>query len=237
MKKIFILIVLVLSTFFISACSFLDDLLDQVQLPFDQAVAKYSGQKAFSYSSKYETYLHFYYANDNISVVIDSSLDAVYIQASKNAIELFDSLEFISISWIIKNPDEINWGDEDGSNFDIVIISHYRSSERTICSDEDDENDDGVLGCNVFWFSEKGEIFASEIYFNLDAIPEDTDPLVIEAIAIHELGHTFGLDDLYQDSLEGHSIMYYQIDLDFPAVLTLTDWDKSNLAWMYNKKE
>ena len=61
----------------------------------------------------------------------------------------------------------------------------------------------------------------------------------MKAVAVHELAHSFGLDDLGQDSLEGVSIMYYQMDIDDAQLIigTLTSWDIANLEWFYKKED
>jgi len=224
MKKILKFLLIIVFTLTIAGCDFL---FEEEQFPYEEALSRNSGKRAFEYAN--DNYLYFIHAKDNIQVTIDSSLGADYIEASKIAIELYNSLPGITIGWKVVHPSLIIWG---GVNYDLVIISHYRSSDKNICSDDDSL----TLACNTFWFDSDGGIYASEILFNLDVIDEDADILIITAIAIHELGHTFGLKDIYQDSLAEHTIMYYQIDTDFPVIITLTELDKSNLAWRYKKE-
>jgi predicted Zn-dependent protease len=64
---------------------------------------------------------------------------------------------------------------------------------------------------------------------------DDASPELKEHVALHELGHSFGLDDLYDAILERYSIMYYASS---NIILTdLTEFDILNLEWMYKNKE
>ena len=64
---------------------------------------------------------------------------------------------------------------------------------------------------------------------------DDMSAEMKEHVALHELGHTFGLDDLIDDILEPYSIMYYM--LGDVILVDLTEFDKMNLEWMYVNKE
>jgi hypothetical protein len=168
-----------------------------------------------------------FYDPMDVDVYIDSTMDQDIIDMTIEAIMKYDELEFITIEYYIVNvmPEDYE-----------VWFSTYRDEDEDYCSDDDSE----VVACNSFWY-EGGMIFQSEIMFNLNIFdaykedyPEDYLDLFL-AVALHEFGHTFGLDDLYSDYFKTRSIMYYQDD---GGMFTeLLPYDIQMLEDMYKSKE
>jgi hypothetical protein len=252
MRKTALLAITILIILVMSACSSYtyyvperdeDSTTDQISVKalFDE----YGGTWAYSWDEDTFEDLWFYYYNDNINVCIDSTMHQSYINASILAVEEFDSLEYISISWemsddpatlnIIEPCSYIYDSDLDMDIYDnYIIFTIYSGSEEPFCSDIPGGDDD-TLGCNSSWYDDNdGGINNSTIKFNVDLMDNASDELK-EHVALHELGHSFGLDDLYDDILEEYSIMYYAAG---NIILTdLTEFDRMNLEWMYKNKE
>jgi hypothetical protein len=194
------------------------------EVPYFTNVAEakeyYGGERSFIVDGANVLYFGAY--ADNVSVCIDGTMGEELVDISIIAVNEYDALEYISLTYHV---------DEDGCDYEleIVYITAYRDSEIDVCSDDDSD----VLGCNVFEYDlPSGNITSSGIYYNLDLF-DNIDYDVKLHTAVHELGHTFGLLDLEEPLLEPVSIMYYSMG---EIVLTsLTEWDKSNLAWMYDR--
>jgi len=242
MKKILLIITILLSILVLSACGeytyYIPDREKSVQELFNE----YGRTWAYSWDEDTFEILWFYYYADNISACIDSTMDQSYIDSSILAIEEFDSLDYISITYHMSDdpltPDvvescPISLEDEDKYE-DIIVFTVYSGSVDPFCSGIPG-GDDNTLACNWFFYDETdGAIGNSIIKFNTDLLDE-LDAETKEHIALHELGHTFGLDDLYDDILERYSIMYYASkDIILPD---LTEFDLMNLEWMYKNKE
>ena len=154
-------------------------------------------------------------------------MDQSYIDAAILAVEEFDSLEYIEITYHLSD-------ETCDMDTEIIIFTIYSGSEEPFCSDEPGGDDD-TLGCNSSWYDDvDGSIGSSTIKFNTDLM-DDMSAEMKEHVALHELGHTFGLDDLIDDILEPYSIMYYM--LGDVILVDLTEFDKMNLEWMYVNKE
>jgi hypothetical protein len=210
-----------LLTLTLASCDYMLDIYDEYSITtVAEAKEYYGGERSFIVDGT--TLLYFGAYDDNVSVCIDGTMGEELINISIIAVEEYDALEYISLTYHV---------DEDGCDYEseIVYITSYRDSVTDVCSDDDSD----VLGCNVFEYeSSTGIITNSGIYFNLDLF-DDLEYEVKLHTAVHELGHTFGLIDLEEPLLEPVSIMYYSMG---EIVLTsLTEWDKANLAWMYNR--
>lgn len=124
-----------------------------------------------------------------------------------------------------------------------VMVSWYSGNDVCICSNDGD--DSFTYGCNSYWYNFTGEIVDSVIMYNIDLMDE-LDEEGLEHIALHEMTHLFGLDDLggpnaddydspSDDILEEYSIMFWSTgDITLPD---LTEFDLYNLAWMYDTEE
>jgi predicted small lipoprotein YifL len=251
MKKIILLIIAVLAVSTLTACGGYSyyiperetttDEIEEVEV--QQLFDEYGGTWAYSWDEDTYQDLWFYYYNDNISVCIDSTMDQSYIDASILAVEEFDALEYISITWHMSDDPQttdvvescpFTIEDEEEVYEAYIVFTVYSGSEEPFCS-ETPGGDDDTLGCNSSWYDDTdGSIGYSIIKFNSD-LTDDASAELKEHVALHELGHSFGLDDLYDDILEPYSVMYWQLgDI---ILVDLTEFDKMNLEWMYVNKE
>jgi hypothetical protein len=87
---------------------------------------------------------------------------------------------------------------------------------------------------NKVWISQ-GELFKSTITYYTVSM----DKLTLDGkkhVAIHEMGHTLGLDDLKTPDLRPYSVMYYAYGKR--SKYTFSDYqafDKENIAWKYGE--
>jgi hypothetical protein len=221
MKKIKLLATALLSLTLASCGDFLLELIDETPQisTITEAKEYYYGARAFSKEGSKLLYFGDY--DKGVSVCIDPNMGEELIDITILAVQEYDSLDYISLNYHI--------GEEGCSSLEVVKVTTYRDTEIDICSDDDKE----VIGCNEYYYQQStGSIVSSTIYYNLNIFDEVSYEEKLHT-AVHELGHTFGLTDLYEELLESVSIMYYSLG---EIVLTsLTEWDKSNLAWMYDR--
>lgn len=142
----------------------------------------------------------------DVDVLIDSTMDQEIIDATVQAIAKYGELDFIDVSYelVAEAPQEYE-----------VYFSVYRDEDIDYCSDDDS----GVVACNSFYYDTgTNEIYTSQIMFNLNAFDSYKEQFPEEyldyylAVALHEFGHTFGLEDLYSEHYRETSIMYYADD-------------------------
>lgn len=221
--------------FIVIALSGCDMLLEELEQEFDEeytedvdpiseqdAIDYYGGTYAFMQEDGYT--LYFPWDDSNILVCIDSNLPEDYITASIMAVEEFDALDFITLSYEMSDdPDtEVIEGcsftiDEDGYEVsDYNIVYSYYVEENDNLAYNEYEAMDGIIYFSLITFN----------LYNLDG----EDFALLEHVALHELGHTFGLDDLYLEELGEHSIMYNNDEYSSPDLLP---YDLYNLEWMY----
>jgi len=100
-----------------------------------------------------------------------------------------------------------------------------------------DHPDSNVIGVTSIWFTRKGKkIVEFDMLFNTDFEWGDAeiDPLVMDLknIAIHELGHSVGLDDIYSTTCD-HVTMYGYSDYGEISKRSLEQPDITGLQAMY----
>jgi predicted Zn-dependent protease with MMP-like domain len=248
MKKLLSIIMLTILSISISACDFSDDFwqdlydgLDSIadledlpeQVSREEAMRMHELGGAYIYWEDVMLYMD---TSETIKVGIDDDMKQDFITASVFAIEELNKIDGIYMEYYMVDDinDLLSDRDEpdDFTLYKILITEYY-----------DDNEDDNTLAYNAFWFDQfntgSGEIFQSTIRYNLYYMNE-MDLNYIKAIATHELAHSFGLDDLYQHSLDRVTLMYYQIDVSGETILligTLTGWDIANLEWFYKKED
>ena len=205
--------------------------LDEEPLTEQEAIDTYGGSYGFIWDDYGDTF-YFPYDDSNIIVCIDSNLSEDLITAVIMAVEEFDALEYISLTYELSDDldtDIIEGCSLEAEVYDhIIIFTSYRDTEVDWCSD----NDEDVLGCNVYDIDGL-QIISSVIYFNLNLL-EGEDFSLLEHVALHELGHTFGLDDLYVEELGQYTIMYNNTE---HTPVDLLPYDLYNLEWMYNTND
>jgi len=186
----------------------------------NEAKEYYYGENAFIKDGSKVLYFGDY--NKGVSVCIDGTMGEELVNITILAVNEYDSLSYISLKYHVS---EVGCD----TDVEVIYVTTYRDTETDVCSDDDSD----VIGCNSFFYNTStGEIANSGIYYNLNIFDTVSYEVKLHT-AVHELGHTFGLVDLYEKLLEPVSIMYYSMG---DIVLTsLTSWDKSNLAWMYNR--
>lgn len=150
---------------------------------------------------------------------IDSNMDQVYIDAALAAVEEFDNLDFIHITYNMTYSPQVYQ----------FYFSYYSDEVVDICSEDDSD----VVACNTMEYIDN-QVYTAGIYFNINVLPY-LDEEWYPNIAIHELGHTFGLIDLYDAEDEELSIMYYNAeDIILPG---LTEFDIENLRQVYGDED
>ena len=224
MKKLVMYLVIMI-TVLLSGCELTDT--DDGSITTEQAIELYGG--SYAYVEENWQYLAFPGDDSNMLVCIDSFLSEDYVSAVILAVEEFDALDFISLSWEMSDdPDTddiveacaFTLDDQGYEVYDNSIVYTYYYE------------DDGMLGYNEYDFL-NGDLYNSVIYFNLTLL--EGEPFsMLEHVALHELGHTFGLDDLVEEALGEHSIMYSTDDYVSPDLLP---YDIYNLEWMYDTND
>jgi hypothetical protein len=221
MKNIRLLATALLGLALSSCGDFVFDIIEETSQVDTIAEAKeyYYGAKAFIEEGS--NLLYFGDHDEGVSVCIDSGMGEELVGITILAVQEYDALDYISLNYHL--------GEDGCGDSEVIRVTTYRDTEIDICSD-DDKN---VIGCNEFYYQQStGNIVGSTIYYNLNIFDEVSYEEKLHT-AVHELGHTFGLVDLYDELLESVSIMYYSLG---EIVLTsLTEWDESNLAWMYDR--
>jgi len=76
----------------------------------------------------------------------------------------------------------------------------------------------------------------SSIFFIKEAM-EDMTESEKAFVALHEMSHSFGLDDIYDEAFIGYTIMYGRAEGQDELVPVLRPFDLYNLAFIYNKQE
>jgi len=54
-------------------------------------------------------------------------------------------------------------------------------------------------------------------------------------IAIHEMGHTLGLDDIDASDVLNYTVMWFQYDTSFTTFTDYADFDLENIHWQYGE--
>jgi predicted Zn-dependent protease len=213
MKKPFLL--LAVSAFLLFSCEEVSSIsFDNVE----EAVAYYQGPLSFSWDGNNIIHIPQELIG-NINACIDSTMEQKYIDATIAAIEEYNEFDFIFIGYNIKP----NCGEE------YMVFGQYDDRERDYCS----EDDSRTVACNLSQYnSETGEIAYSQLMYNDNVMDNMTYEDIINT-AIHEIGHTFGLNDLYEDKLAEVSIMYYQTS-EY-VFIELQPFDIANLNWFYGE--
>ncbi|MGE4379020.1 MAG: hypothetical protein AB7E16_03815 [Candidatus Izemoplasmatales bacterium] len=113
------------------------------------------------------------------------------------------------------------------------IFTKPGDSSIIVCSLDSSTNDSTTIAVNILdWeYNEMGEskIFYSHIVFYED-IMSSLSYDQKRTVALHELGHTFGLKDYTEDEVIGYSVMYYHLTNNFSEY---TYGDIFNLEWYY----
>lgn len=135
-----------------------------------------------------------------------------------------------------------SWTDVSSSTFSFAYAG---STQNTAYGDRDGMNLlcfgplDGedyasTLAVNTFWFSAAGELIDSDIKFNASfswAVNVSEDAFDVQTLALHELGHSLSLDDLY-DSGDAEKVMYGYCRQG-QIKRALTQDDKNGITFLY----
>lgn len=165
---------------------------------------KYGKDKAYNASNGVIRH-----ATKNVSYYIDPSVTGNYRTAVEHALKEANKLtNAVNIS-ISTNPK---------SKFVIKVANAGK-------------NDWCGLNEHSFYAS-SGEIISSTITFNTYYANSYTQNMLKELV-LHEIGHTFGLADLYANEIKEYSVMYYQADSVY-VYTTYQEFDQANIDWYYN---
>ena len=184
----------------------------------EELIAFYAGERSFTSDNGFIVHMPDSKIG-SIDACIDSTMEQKYIDASIAAIVEYNKLEYVGIEYILSDSCENQY----------MIFGQYDDQERDYCSDDDST----VVACNLAYYNaENGQIMESTLMYN-DRIMDELSQEDIVNTAIHEIGHSFGLVDLYEDEFAAISIMYYQTS---EYIFTeLTQFDIDNLNWFYKR--
>jgi predicted Zn-dependent protease len=184
----------------------------------EELIAFYAGERSFTSNNGFIVHIPDSKIG-SIDACIDSTMEQKYIDASIAAIVEYNKLEYVGIEYILS----------DFCDNQYMIFGQYDDQERDYCSDDDST----VVACNLAYYNaENGQIMESTLMYN-DRIMDELSQEDIVNTAIHEIGHSFGLVDLYEDEFAAISIMYYQTS---EYIFTeLTQFDIDNLNWFYKR--
>jgi hypothetical protein len=225
MKKILTLLLSLVSILVLSGCGRPGEWKQILITSQEEAIEYFRGENSFIYNDDFESYLLFFDPLD-VDVYIDGNMSQTLIDVTIEALNQYDDIDGIIIKYEIVTdlPEEYE-----------VLFTTYRDSEEDHCSEDDSD----VIACNSLFFDEK--ITSSTIRYNLDVLewileeyPDQYEDYAL-AIALHEFGHTFGLDDIYNDYMAEVTIMYFADDGGM--FTALKDFDIYNLEYMYKTKE
>jgi len=181
---------------------------------------------------------------------IDEAMDEEYIEAAIYAIEYYDGIEWIGASWVLS---------DDCSSYDFIfswitqaelyeeLYEHYLGvCYNDVCYEEDiadrlatdfSTNAIAFNGLMLDIFNEEFNTYGySSIFFIKEAM-EDMTESEKAFVALHEMSHSFGLDDIYDEAFIGYTIMYGRAEGQDELVPVLRPFDLYNLAFIYNKQE
>ena len=147
------------------------------------------------------------HATSKVSYYLDPSVTGYYREAVLNAISEANKLtNAVSVSTT--------------SNSNSAFVIKVKNAGKT-----------GWVGVNVSNASSvitKSEITLNTYYLNNFSLN------MIKEVAIHEIGHTFGLADLSAKDLVKYSVMYMSADSTY-IFTKYQEFDKANIDWYYNK--
>lgn len=187
----------------------------------EELIEMYSFAGAFIPTDSETGFLTFAGTESVIEACVVNTVSQQYRAAALFALSEFDRLDGIDLMLSIEPVCNPNYYD--------IVFDIYNDNKQDICSDDDSD----VVACNSF--QDNGDyITYSKISFNTN-IMDDMDESWVRNVAVHELGHAFGLNDLEQAVFEELSIMYYATGTI--VLTTLTEWDIANLEWAYGGNE
>ncbi len=166
---------------------------------------KYGKDKAYN-KSEHSVLLN---APDTFAYYIDSSVSGNYLTAVKYAISKANSLT---------GNVKVSTTTDSGSNFVIKVANMGKN---------------GMNAINEYYFlPDTGEIIESIITLNAYYMKNfSLDD--IKHVALHEIGHTFGLIDLKNSAVKPYSIMYYRSSsYNF---VEYQEFDVANITWYYGE--
>jgi hypothetical protein len=184
------------------------------ELSIEQLIEYYGGQKAFIFDEEYGVYLYLE-LDDELHYIIDDSVSDAYVALFDKAIAYYNALGFITITYERGNTELL----EDAEFYYAVFELEFF---------EDDFAD--AMAFNEIAWDEDGNIFYSVIYLSTEILDLYEEEVLI-ALLVHEIGHTFGLKDIYDYDFEDDSIMFY-IDSELTPA-TFTEFDLFNLQFKY----
>jgi hypothetical protein len=124
-----------------------------------------------------------------------------------DSIEDYNSLEYINITYDIK----------DCTNEDYKIT--YYEFEDTVI---------GQCTRNFGYFGNMNKVHIKVSNF------DSQHNILMKNIILHEMGHVYGLDDLYLDEYRGY-LMYFDTDYDYELIIELDDVTIETLNVLYER--
>lgn len=173
---------------------------------------------------------------------IDETMPQEYIDAAIYAIEYYDGIDWINASYVITDDlSEYRFTfslttQEDLYNelYDAYIAEGY---EETLADEMAFEFSTNAIAFNSLSIDTENEAYntysTTDIYFILDSMEYLTQS-EMNFVALHEMSHSFGLDDIYDAAFIGYTLMYGSAEGQDELLPILRPFDLYNLAYIYN---
>ena len=174
---------------------------------------------------------------------IDENMPQEYIDAAIYAIEYYDAIEWIDTSYVLTS-------DLSQFRFTFTIITQedlydqlYESYidegyEETLADEMATSFSTNVIAFNSLGIDTDNENFNTYDTTSISFIVESMVDLTQSEknfVALHEMSHSFGLDDIYDEAFIGYTIMYGAAEGQDELLPTLRPFDLYNLAYIYYK--
>lgn len=179
---------------------------------------------------------------------IDGWMPQEFIDAAIYAIEYYDGIEWVNAEWTVEYDDctdlgykyTFSWTDQLTvylDRYDSYIEQGYAEELAVEMAFLDATN---VIGYNSLMLDVDNENYFdleyTDIFFVYEAMYDMTQD-ELNFVALHEISHTFGLDDIYDEEFIGHTLMYGRAGGQEELVPELRPFDLYNLYYIYHVEE
>lgn len=173
---------------------------------------------------------------------IDENMPQDYIDAAIYAIEYYDGIDWIDTDYVLtSNLSKYRFTftlitQED--LYDELYTSYiYEGYEETLADEMAINFSTNAIAFNSLRLDQKNENYntysTTSIYFIVESMVDLTQSEK-NFIALHEMSHSFGLDDIYDEAFIGYTLMYGAAEGQDELLPILRPFDLYNLAYIYN---